>query len=487
MSTVFFLALFDVLAAHPEAQLGSALPSDGFTAHVRHRLEEEPLSCNDEGPPEETKLMREARAKGAKFYEEEELAFLPPPEDISNEALLGIVKQELPDAQVNELVWKYLGYKRNADGSWDNSAVFPKWRERFPLPPDFIGHDDQASYAAEDGSIKIAVQGLQQSVPKEHKQRLKPVLTPHGWSGFVMQGLTPNMTRRAQCANWLLYYRTSLHGVPLEELVHRKEKRQKWEAEMEEINQNLSPASGTSQQSVFRRLAAARRLAPATGASELFFGEAQFYMKEYTPEGDAGDAWQAAWRRRVACWWLALPLPTQQQVGACMGAFSLHLGSRLEASWRAAQSRLGRTAPPSQMSAQSAKPGCEWLRTDVQLELPSVPELPSDFDFILPPIPQLLPTWQQLQSLNRQHPHLAAALLSPARSQQGSSIINAGIGLGFVAGVLLVVGVASLRRRVLTSNRVQLCRRSIQSQKRAAVGMTASDVDNTPAVVIMSK
>lgn len=34
--------------------------------------------------------------------------------------------------------------------------------------------------------------------------------------------LTPNKTRRAQCANWLIYYREELFGYTIEELSERR-------------------------------------------------------------------------------------------------------------------------------------------------------------------------------------------------------------------------------------------------------------------------
>jgi len=40
---------------------------------------------------------------------------------------------------VNTLVRKCLGYRPTGDGGWDNAICFPKWREKFPDPPDFIG------------------------------------------------------------------------------------------------------------------------------------------------------------------------------------------------------------------------------------------------------------------------------------------------------------------------------------------------------------
>ena len=47
---------------------------------------------------------------------------------------------------------------------------------------------------------------------------------------FQIRELTPNKTRRAQCANWLLFFRENLYGYTIEEL---KERRAKEEAEKE--------------------------------------------------------------------------------------------------------------------------------------------------------------------------------------------------------------------------------------------------------------
>ena len=51
--------------------------------------------------------------------------------------------------------------------------------------------------------------------------------------------------------------------------------------------------------------------------------------------GDESDAWLALWRQRFACWWLALPGRHQAELGGCAGALMLHVGSRLDAAWRA--------------------------------------------------------------------------------------------------------------------------------------------------------
>jgi len=168
----------------------------------------------------------------------------PPPADLADEVLVSIVRQEMPDQEVNELVWKYLGYARTAEG-WDSSGVFPGWRKRFPEPVDLVGVT--RTYTREvDEPVLRAVQALQKSVPREHKDRLRPTLKPLGWSGFKLAGLTPNMTRRAQVATWLLYYRTALHGVPLEELQRRKAVR----AAQEEASATPAAPTGTTKQDV---------------------------------------------------------------------------------------------------------------------------------------------------------------------------------------------------------------------------------------------
>ena len=122
----------------------------------------------------------------------------PPPDDLADEVMLSIVKSEMPDADVNQLVWKYLGYTYDEQaGEWDASAVFPNWRAKFPEPPDVIGVT--RVYTREvDQPVLLAVQSLQRSVAKEHKNNLRAYLKPLGWNGFKLEGLTPNMTRRAQ-------------------------------------------------------------------------------------------------------------------------------------------------------------------------------------------------------------------------------------------------------------------------------------------------
>jgi len=71
-----------------------------------------------------------------------------------------------------------------------------------------------------------ANQDLIRSIPTDKKQSLKPHLLPLGFKGFKYDELTPNKTRRAQCTNWLLYYREELFGYSVEELQERRRLKQ---------------------------------------------------------------------------------------------------------------------------------------------------------------------------------------------------------------------------------------------------------------------
>ncbi len=179
-----------------------------------------------------------------------DLATAPLADALADEQLLRIVTSQTTDAETNELAWRCLGYVRSeqAQSGWDGSAVFPKWRKKYPQPPDLIGVT--RTYSREvDEPVLRAVQALQQSVAREHKGALRPTLKPLGWSGFKLAGLTPNMTRRAQVATWLLYYRRELMGYSLEELIARREERAAAEA-LEQERPDQSPATGTTKQSV---------------------------------------------------------------------------------------------------------------------------------------------------------------------------------------------------------------------------------------------
>eukprot|EP00579_Thalassiosira_antarctica_P002190 CAMPEP_0201865822 /NCGR_PEP_ID=MMETSP0902-20130614/610_1 /ASSEMBLY_ACC=CAM_ASM_000551 /TAXON_ID=420261 /ORGANISM="Thalassiosira antarctica, Strain CCMP982" /LENGTH=289 /DNA_ID=CAMNT_0048390675 /DNA_START=37 /DNA_END=906 /DNA_ORIENTATION=- len=151
----------------------------------------------------------------------------PTAAELSNEQMLQIVKIQCSDLEVNTLVWKCLGYRFHEE-TWSPTEVFPKWKERFPDPPDFIGMQRVYSREVDVPSLR-SNQALVRSVPQDNKQSLKTHLKPLGWTGYQYKELTPNKTRRAQCANWLIFYREELFGYTVEELKERR--RLKKEAE----------------------------------------------------------------------------------------------------------------------------------------------------------------------------------------------------------------------------------------------------------------
>ncbi|CAN8067929.1 unnamed protein product [Agarophyton chilense] len=128
------------------------------------------------------------------------------PPNVTAEDILHIVKGDTPDSWVNEIVHTFLGWRKLADGSWNDDLVGPEWKKQYPNgPPDFIG--DPNDYSPEvDLPVKLAMQKLVRSIPAEYKQLLKEVLRPLGFRGWKIADLTPNRTRRATAMNWVLYW-----------------------------------------------------------------------------------------------------------------------------------------------------------------------------------------------------------------------------------------------------------------------------------------
>ena len=157
--------------------------------------------------------------------------------------------------------------------------------------------------------------------------------------------------------------------------------------------------------------------------------------------GKAEAAWHAAWRARIECWWIGLPMLKRSQLGGCLVALTLHLGSRLDA-------MIGRP-PQSPAVPFAAEAGCEWLAQVEALQLPEFPMV--DFEFRLPPLPRLVPSWEQLLSLGAAEPskplgsrplgRLAASFQSPTASTQARTHLalggGAGVGLGAALYMLL--------------------------------------------------
>jgi hypothetical protein len=110
---------------------------------------------------------------------------------LTTETIWQIIRDEIGDRTVNELVWYYLGYRyNNTEQKWDISAVAETWRSEYPEPPDFIENRPP--------TVKLT-----RSIPKENKQLLKEKL---GFKGYTIGEFGPRQTRRATAANWLLSY-----------------------------------------------------------------------------------------------------------------------------------------------------------------------------------------------------------------------------------------------------------------------------------------
>jgi Domain of unknown function (DUF1823) len=155
----------------------------------------------------------------------------PTLEELSNENLYRILvrRSNVTDLEVNTLVWKCLGYRFDPESKeWTARDVFPKWKERFPTPPDLIGMQRIYSKAV-DGPCLKNNQHLVRSIPADNKQSLKEQLQPLGFTGYKVSELTPNLTRRAQCSNWLLYYREELFGLTLGELQEKRQRKKETE------------------------------------------------------------------------------------------------------------------------------------------------------------------------------------------------------------------------------------------------------------------
>lgn len=120
-----------------------------------------------------------------------DISQLPP---LNSETIWAILKEEIEDATVNQLVWYCLGYRYNTDtASWDATQVDPSWQEDYPQPPDFI-------------DSRPATVKLTRSIPAPNKQLLKEKL---GFKGYKIGEFGPRQTRRATMANWLLSYMES--------------------------------------------------------------------------------------------------------------------------------------------------------------------------------------------------------------------------------------------------------------------------------------
>jgi hypothetical protein len=116
------------------------------------------------------------------------LTNLPP---LNTDTIWAILREEIDDATVNQLVWYYLGYRYDEQNqSWNSDNVAEDWQEKYPQPPDFIVNRPP--------TVKLT-----RSIPSENKQLLKEKL---GFKGYKLGEFGPRQTRRATAASWLLSY-----------------------------------------------------------------------------------------------------------------------------------------------------------------------------------------------------------------------------------------------------------------------------------------
>ena len=216
-----------------------AAPTVAFAPSSRSGLAHPPLVAAASRPHRRLDLAAEPSGgpSGAEALKAPDLTFVlhspcdePSEDELSNENIGCIVWDLCTDEQVNALVWKCLGYRRATGsdgdgGAWDTAEVFPKWRERFPAPPDLVGVTRIYSKEVDEPVLR-ANQALHRSIPMAHKDGLRNELRqpPVNFFGFKLAGLTPNKTRRAQCANWLLYYRVALWRRSLDELIAARDR-----------------------------------------------------------------------------------------------------------------------------------------------------------------------------------------------------------------------------------------------------------------------
>ena len=121
-------------------------------------------------------------------YSSLEWSELPP---LTEDTLWAIINESIPDSQVNQILWHYLGYQYDqVEKTWNLDQVAPEWLSVYPTPPDFI--------ASRPATVKLT-----RSIQPQHKQLLKEQL---GFKGYKLGEFGPRQTRRATAVSWLLAY-----------------------------------------------------------------------------------------------------------------------------------------------------------------------------------------------------------------------------------------------------------------------------------------
>jgi hypothetical protein len=116
------------------------------------------------------------------------------------------------------------------------------------------------------------------------------------------------------------------------------------------------------------------------------------------------------------------------------------MGSRLESVFRQRPYLSG-----SPIATPQAEQNCEWINEKSLKALPAFPDMPEDLKhFRLPPIPQLIPSWQRLQSLER---YSGGALAKERSTRDDWSPLAAGAGIGAATGAVAMWFLAFRRQK----------------------------------------
>jgi hypothetical protein len=161
------------------------IPKPNYLGLSRSPLFNDVQSCSDCVPPNDSPAFIV------------DVSTDPNDRELSNKNIVKIVLLEASDMQCNQLGWKCLGYRFDpVSQQYNNDKVFPKWKEKYPSPPDLIGFT--RNYEQEvDRPVREAIANLFRSIPRDYKGGVKS-LSSEGFKGYKLNNLTPNKTRRAQ-------------------------------------------------------------------------------------------------------------------------------------------------------------------------------------------------------------------------------------------------------------------------------------------------
>ena len=164
------------------------------------------------------------------------------------------------------------------------------------------------------------------------------------------------------------------------------------------------------------------------------------------------NAWLESWHDAISCWYDSVPMGMRIELGRCIGAFSLHLGDKLDGLMR----HLGRTPPVTwrtlPVTDAVAEPHCAPLIEALNsLSIPDFPSnLPQALD-TLPSMPSLIPwgvqKWHELGTPEKTIDDPTA--LGPTTGRSGWAALGAGAALGVAsvaAGALIAIGARHRQR-----------------------------------------